>query len=104
MVTATDTVIRYKRALKYLDACGVLTMEKLREAQEIAGAPLPEAQLKQMWESASSILPSRNEPGGHEYLRAAMRKTLIEGINTFQELARLETRFDPRKKWWQFWK
>ena len=80
------------------------TIDKLREAQQIAGVTLPETKLEQLWESATCILPTGNEPGGHEYLRTAMRKSLMEGISTFQEFAALERRFDDRKKWWQFWK
>lgn len=97
-------MVHYKRALKYLNGCGALTIDKLREAHEIAGTPLPEAQLRQLWESATMILPSGDEPGGHEYLRTAMRKSLIEGIGTFQKLAALEAGFGGRKKWWQVWK
>jgi hypothetical protein len=103
-MTAKERVDHYKRALKYLDGCGPLTIDKLRESQQIAGTPVPETQLRQMWDSAAIILSSNNEPGGHEYLRTAMRKTLTEGISLFQKLGALESSSNVQRKWWKFWK
>jgi hypothetical protein len=80
-------VENYRRALKYLDGCGDLTYEKLREAWQIAGVDMPESQLRQQWSQADYILPTGGRPGGKESLRFMMRNTLIEAIATFESLA-----------------
>jgi hypothetical protein len=80
-------VENYRSALKYLDGCGDLTYEKLREAWHIAGVNMPESQLRQQWSQADYILPTGGQPGGKESLRFMMRNTLIESIATFEALA-----------------
>jgi hypothetical protein len=77
----------YRRALKYLDGCGDLTYEKLREVWRISGVNMSESQLRQQWSQAHYILPTGGQPGGKEYLRLMMRKTLTEAIATFETLA-----------------
>ena len=77
----------YRSALKYLDSCGDLTYEKLREAWRISGVDMPESQLRQQWSQADFILPTGGRPGGKESLRFMMRNTLIESIATFESLA-----------------
>lgn len=92
----------YKQALKCLDECGDLTYDKLREANQIAGIDMSESELQEMWKKAGYIFSSDNHPGGKEFLRFELRKTLIEGITTFEAIAdKLGT---TEKKWWQFWK
>ena len=40
----------YKKALKYLDSCRTFTYDNLVKANQIAGSPIPESDLRQMWE------------------------------------------------------
>jgi hypothetical protein len=92
----------YKRALKYLDECGDLTLDKMREANRIARVDMPEFQLRALWEQADCVLPTDGHPGGHESMRFHMRNTLIEAIAAFEALA--DKLGLSEKKWWQFWK
>jgi hypothetical protein len=94
-----ERATRYKKALAYLDGCGVLTLDKLRKANEIAGSNLSEFELRKQWDDAACILPSGGNPGGPEYLRVAMRQALSQGIKVFGSLGSVDS-----KKWWQFWK
>ena len=98
----------YKRAVQYLDNCGELTLEKLIEARNIAGAGPEDNWLRNMWGKASNILPGIGEgPGGREQLRYDMRKTLVQAIGQFEQLvgpANKTPSTSTKKKSWQFWK
>lgn len=99
---ARQRAANYKRALKYLDECGTLTYDKLREANRIAAVDMAESQLRTMWEQAGYILPTGGHPGGQEFLRFQMRSTLMEGIATFEAVA--DKLGKSERKWWQVWK
>jgi hypothetical protein len=93
----------YKLAIKYLDTCGELTLEKLIEARRIAGTGPDDDWFRTMWAKSQLILPGIGEgPGGREQLRYDMRKTMVQAIAQFQELAGPID--SSPNKWWQFWK
>jgi hypothetical protein len=77
----------YKDALKYLEECGVLTLDKFLRINQMSGIDAPESKLLSIWEQADYMLPVGGKPGGTEALRQIMREQLIEGIATFEALA-----------------
>jgi hypothetical protein len=83
-----ERIGKYRKAIKYLDSCGEVTLEKLQKAHDIAGADMSSSQLQSMWQQAQFVMPSPGQPGGKEYLRVQMKKALEEGISTFGGLAR----------------
>ena len=100
---ATQQVVNYKNATKYLDRCGEFTFAKLCEVYRIAGIDTPQSQLRYMWEQSQIVVASHEGPGGSEYLRRETRLALLEGT------AAIEAAADTldgatEKKWWQFWK
>ncbi|MGA2721508.1 MAG: hypothetical protein ABSG79_03755 [Bryobacteraceae bacterium] len=97
------TVAAYKRAIKYLDTCGELTLEKLFEAKHIAGTGPDDQWLRTMWEQMQYTLPGVGEgPGGREQLRWEMRRTMVQAISSFEAL--IGTTTDHTQRWWQLWK
>jgi hypothetical protein len=96
-------VAAYKRAIKYLETCGELTLEKLFEAKRIAGKGPDDGWLRTMWAEMQYTLPGVGEgPGGREQLRWEMRRTMVQAIATFEAL--IGTTTDRTPRWWQFWK
>ncbi len=83
-----EKVKKFRAAVKYLDGCGEMTLEKLQKASDISGTEIPARELRTMWEAADLVLPLHGQPGGKEFVRFQMRKTLEEGISTFSDLAR----------------
>ena len=83
----------YRKAIKYLDVWGEITLEKLLKAGRIAGKndirgkTVMDDTVAQIWEQSKGVLPSGGRPGGTEYARCAMRDALEEGISTFESLA-----------------
>ena len=86
----------YRKAVKYLDGCGEMTLAKLRKAGKIsiksdfrgkAAVGEMEATVAQIWEQSKAVLPGGGTPGGTEYARYAFRQALEEGISTFESLA-----------------
>jgi hypothetical protein len=73
---------RYKEALVYLNSCARFTYEDLAKTSSIAGDPMSELDLRQMWDSSKRTLE------GAEGVKQSIRKALIEGINTFESLAK----------------
>ena len=86
---ASDRAANYKRALTYLEGCGSLTLDKLRQMHRIAGMEITESELETMWRQAQYILPGPGRPGGHEALRFVMRDVLYKGIKTFGDLSKV---------------
>jgi hypothetical protein len=43
------TIDSYKRALKFIDECGDITYDKLKEAYKIANIDIPESELQARW-------------------------------------------------------
>ncbi len=84
---ARNRAENYRKAVRYLDTCGELTLDKLRKATQIAGVEM-ESDLRRMWSQADAVLPRMGEPGGKEFVRFTVRKTLLEGIQTFDALAK----------------
>lgn len=98
-----ETLKKYRSALYYLDACGALTLEKIQKAHEIAGIDVPVSQLRVEWEQADGVLPRQGQPGGKEYLRFQLRRTLQDAIATFEGLSgRLRRPLveGRRRSWW----
>jgi hypothetical protein len=83
---ARQTAAKYRKAVAYLDGCGQLTFDKLVKATEIAGVEM-ESELSRMWSQADYVLPESGQPGGKEFVRFTIRKTLIEGAEVFDDLA-----------------
>ncbi|HMD97960.1 MAG TPA: hypothetical protein VKM93_11615 [Terriglobia bacterium] len=99
----TKNVNAYKAAVKYLDGCGELTLEKLIEARRIAGAGPDDSWFRTMWVKSQGILPGvREGPGGREQLRYDMRKTMVQAIRQFEDLLGPTEKSTPKR--WQFWK
>ena len=92
----------YKQALKYLNAGGELTCERLLEANRIAGGVIPEYEIRMMWQRSVYIIGRPGQSGGRERMRHEMRNALSEGIATFKEITGEMEK--SRKKWWQVWK
>jgi len=98
-----EQVENYRRAIKYLDTCGELTLEKLRTARSIAGAGPDDAWFENMWVKSVNILPDvvcPGHPGGRETLRYDWKQEMVKAIATFEQLIGPSV----RKKFWQFWK
>lgn len=83
-----ETIKKYRNALKYLDTCGELTFEKLQKAHDIAGVDVPVSQLRADWDLADGVLAREGQPGGKEYHRFQMKRSLQEAITTFEDTAR----------------
>jgi len=83
---ARERAANYRKAVAHLDGCGELTFDKLVKATQIAGVEM-ESDLRRMWSQADYVLPKPGEPGGKEFVRFTLRKTLIEGAETFDDLA-----------------
>ena len=69
---------RYLEAIKYLENCGEMTLEKYKRAWEISGAR--NERILQDWLAADDVMARPGEPGGKEYLRFTMIQNLTEGI------------------------
>jgi hypothetical protein len=78
----------YRRALEYLDRCAHFGESQLREANRIAGSPLTEEDIQRFLHTAGDVLPTSRSPGGMEFVRQEMRKSLAEGIEVFGSLGR----------------
>jgi hypothetical protein len=77
----------FRKALKYLDSCGELTLDKLRKVAELQGGNLDEAAIQHLWQMKDMIMPRPGESGGAEFVRIEIRKTLVEGIKVYEALA-----------------
>ena len=71
-------IVRYKKAVKYLDKCGKPNYEKIFEVNRIAGIEMSEQQLQQ--------IPIALFPGREEEVRRICRESLINAIAKFEEL------------------
>lgn len=71
-----QVVDNYKRALKFIDECGDITYDKLREAYRIANIEISESELQERW--------SQIEKGAT--FEAVTERPVISG-----------------KKWWHLW-
>lgn len=78
----------YIAAVEYLDNCGEFTLTKLRQAYAVAGinGPGTDTETATLWERSQLVLSSAaagrgtGEPGGPEFIRFDLRRTLMEGI------------------------
>ena len=106
---ARQKVDNYRRALRYLDGCGDITLDKMREAIRLSGVDMSERDLHLMWDGADKVLPTAGMPGGQEAARHILRQTLIRGMAVFEGAAAGLDALDipgteSRGKWWQFWR
>ena len=75
-------VKKYKEALKYLEECAGFTYEDVSRINEIAGNPIEELKLRQMWNISIDTI------AGKEGFKQTLRDTLVEGIEAFESVAK----------------
>ncbi|MGI6546447.1 MAG: hypothetical protein ACOX2M_08550 [Fastidiosipilaceae bacterium] len=73
---------RYRLGLSYLDACGAFDEYKFREFNRIAGNQFSDADMAKQLGNARMTLK------GMDDLKQTLRSTMIEAIQTFEELER----------------
>lgn len=79
---------RFQKAIRYLNGCGTITLKKIQKANRISGADISTSKIYSMWEQADHILPCNGHPGGKDFVRYDMKKTMEEGICSFTRLGR----------------
>ena len=84
---ARQTADKYRKAVKYLDSCSGFTLENFREMNNLTGNNFAESEMQRMHEESKAILPMGGRPGGVLALKEVQRKTLIEAIAAFDEIA-----------------
>jgi hypothetical protein len=77
-----NPVVDYKRALAYLDTCGLFNEQKLRETNRLSGNVMSESDIQMMLGQAQMIMPKATEPGGMESIKATIR----DSLETFVQL------------------
>jgi ankyrin repeat protein len=76
----------FQAALAYLDDCGELTSDKLRELATFVGHEIDEERLREMWELIEREMSTPEDPRGRTALRASIREQLLESIRVTDSL------------------